>query len=104
MFSERVWNACRRIPEGKVTTYSEIARYLGMNNPRAVGQALKRNPFPGAGPEDVPCHRVVMSDGSLGGYGGSSEHGMRKKAALLEREGVKVREGKISLEMFFCTL
>ena len=66
-FSEKVWELTKRIPKGKVTTYGEIARALGRPGPaRAVGQALKRNPHAPA----VPCHRVVKSDGGLGGYGG----------------------------------
>ncbi len=90
MFSESVWKACRRIPRGRITTYSEIAGFLGMNGPRAVGQALKRNPFPGSGKGRTPCHRVVRADGGLGGYGGSSRKGIKKKVDLLVSEGIEV--------------
>ena len=77
-----------RIPRGNVTTYGEIAHAIG--NPkavRAVGGACNQNPFA----PDVPCHRVVSSDGKIGGYA----HGPAKKIALLKREGVFVRNGEI---------
>jgi O-6-methylguanine DNA methyltransferase len=94
-FSERVYEACRRIPKGKVSTYGEVARAIG--NPRAsraVGQALRRNPYaPG-----VPCHRVVASDGSLHGFSGRMDN--PKKAAILRREGVAIVNKKIDLEKF----
>jgi methylated-DNA-[protein]-cysteine S-methyltransferase len=73
----------RRVPRGQVSTYAEIARRIG--NPkavRAVGQALRRNPIPIV----VPCHRVVASDGTLGGYGGNLRD--QRKLDLLKLEGV----------------
>lgn len=76
------------IPAGRVATYGEIARTLG--KPRAarlVGKILHDNPTPII----VPCHRVVMSDGSLGGYQG----GIHKKIKLLESEGVSIRDLKV---------
>ncbi|UCD07592.1 MAG: MGMT family protein [Candidatus Aenigmatarchaeota archaeon] len=93
-FSERVLDLCRKVPKGRVTTYGEIARV--MEKPRAsraVGQALKRNPKP----IEIPCHRVVRSDGSLGGYGGSGRKGAEKKKALLRGEGVNVKKDKIKI-------
>jgi len=62
-FQRRVWGAISAIPQGNTQTYGEIARRL-KSAPRAVGQACGRNPFPVV----VPCHRVVASDGSLGGF------------------------------------
>src|SRR3989344_5618681 len=88
-FDEKVWALCRRIPRGKVTTYKEIALALGTKAYRRVGQALKRNPDA----PHAPCHRVVASDGSLGGYCGKMNSW--KKIALLRKEGVEVGEGKI---------
>ena len=85
----RVWDALRRIPEGRVTTYGAIAAYLGTKAVRAVGTAVGKNPD---APE-VPCHRVVPSNGKLGNYSG--EGGAARKQALLESEGVRVKEGKI---------
>ena len=69
-FSRRVYDLCRRIPKGKVTTYKIIAEKLGTKAYRAVGNALNKNPH-----KDVPCHRVVGSDGSLTGFA----HGIKRK-------------------------
>jgi len=83
-----VYGLIKRIPCGKVTTYSEIARALGNRNlARSVGNALNRNPDLVV----VPCHRIVRSDGSVGGY----KLGCGKKIELLEGEGVKIKEGLI---------
>ena len=95
-FDERVWNLIRKIPKGKITTYKEIAKALNTKAYRAVGQALKRNP----NPISTPCHRVVCSDGKLGGYGGRSKKGVDKKSKLLKKEGVEIKKGKINLEKF----
>ncbi len=88
-FQERVWHALTLIPRGKVTTYGDIARYLGTRAVRAVGTAVGKNPY---APE-VPCHRVVPADGRVGNYSG--EGGVARKTALLREEGVEVEEGKI---------
>ncbi len=95
-FDERVYSLLNSVPKGKVTTYREIANALGMKGFRAVGQALKRNSHAPA----IPCHRVVMSDGSLGGYGGLSKKGAEKKRKLLESEGVEIKEGRIDIERY----
>jgi methylated-DNA-[protein]-cysteine S-methyltransferase len=85
-FQSRVYALCRRIPRGRVATYGELARALGVPSPRAVGQALRRNPF---APE-VPCHRVVASDGSLGGFNGHRNGPeQERKCRLLREEGVE---------------
>ena len=87
-FTEKVWAACSRIPKGKVSTYGIIARAVGRPGAsRAVGNALNRNRSP-----DVPCHRVVRSDGSVGGFA----HGAERKMSLLKKEGLTIREGKIA--------
>ncbi len=84
-FQMRVYAATRQIPRGRVTTYGELARQIGCRSARAVGQALRVNPY---APE-VPCHRVVAADGSLGGFFGSrAEEELARKRALLEAEGV----------------
>ncbi len=88
-FQQSVWEAIAMIPEGKVTTYAEIARYLGTRAVRAVGTAVGKNPYA----PDVPCHRVVRSDGTIGNYSG--EGGTARKIALLHEEGVEVAAGKI---------
>jgi len=89
-FQQKVYELCRLIPKGKVTTYKEIAKKLGIKSCQAVGGALKRNPYA----PKVPCHRVVNSDGSLGGYCGKLNS--RKKIDLLEKEGVVVENDKIN--------
>ncbi len=89
-FNQKVWSLCRKIPKGKVTTYKEIAKALNTKAYRAVGNALRRNPYAPA----VPCHRVVASDGTLGGYCGKMNSG--KKIYLLSQEGIKIHSGKIA--------
>jgi len=84
-FQQKVLEATRRIPRGTIATYMDIARKIG--NPkavRAVGQALGRNPIPIV----IPCHRVIASDGSLGGYSGGG--GLNTKAKLLQLEGAQL--------------
>ena len=88
-FEEKVWKKCKEIPKGKVSTYKEIAKALGVRAYRAVGNALRRNPFS----PSVPCHRVVCSDGSLGGYKGKMNS--KKKIELLRKEGIIIEKGKI---------
>ncbi|MEK6900935.1 MAG: MGMT family protein [Nanoarchaeota archaeon] len=62
------FSICQQIPKGKVTTYKEIASVLGTKGYQAIGQALQCNPYA----PHVPCHRVVKSDGSLGGFKGKT--------------------------------
>ncbi|MBI4020088.1 MAG: MGMT family protein [Candidatus Aenigmarchaeota archaeon] len=96
-FFEQVMEQTGRVPRGKVTTYSELSRAIGKPGAqRAVGQALKCN----GRPVIIPCHRVVRSDGSLGGYGGAKESGIRKKVRLLRKEGIEVRNRKIDLKKY----
>lgn len=81
-FQQQVLQATQQIPRGRIATYMDIARKIG--NPkavRAVGQALGRNPIPIV----IPCHRVIASNGSLGGYSGGG--GIETKAKLLRLEG-----------------
>jgi AraC family transcriptional regulator of adaptative response/methylated-DNA-[protein]-cysteine methyltransferase len=78
-FQRRVWEELRRIPWGTTRTYSEVARALGRPTAtRAVARACATNPTAIV----VPCHRVIRSDGSLGGY----RWGLGRKKLLLERE------------------
>src|SRR5262249_8294568 len=81
-FQKKVWKALLEIPEGEVRTYGWIAQKIGHPKAvRAVGSAVAKNPLV----PDVPCHRVIRSDGSLGGYSG--EGGIEAKRALLKKEG-----------------
>ena len=85
---EEVLRLVRRIPRGKVSTYGALAEALGNKRlARFVGNALSMND----NPAKTPCHRVVCSDGRLGGY----RWGARKKAALLRREGIEVAGMKV---------
>lgn len=82
-FQRRVLEETAKVPRGQVVTYADIARRIGQPKAvRAVGQALRRNPIPIV----VPCHRVVNSNGDLGGYGGRM--GDERKIKLLKLEGV----------------
>lgn len=83
-FTQRVYDVVAKIPKGKTMTYREVARRAGRPNAyRAVGNIMHRNPDT----TRVPCHRVVRSDGTPGGYAS----GTRKKIALLQREGALPR-------------
>ncbi len=94
-FSDSVYAMTSLIPMGRVTTYGAIAKAMGFPGAaRAVGQALGANPNPIV----VPCHRVVRSDGVLGGYSGGE--GPLTKAKLLAREGVPVTAGKVNLSKY----
>ena len=93
-FQAKVYEALMKVPPGKVTTYKILASEIHCKNgSRAIGQALKRNPF---APE-IPCHRVVRSDLSIGGYFGKTKGDeIDRKIRLLEKEGVKfIRNDKI---------
>ena len=82
----RVYNLTKRIPKGKITTYGILAKKT-KTSARAVGQILKRNPH-----KNVPCHRVVMSNGSIGGYCGKH---FLAKIRILRKEGIKIKKNKI---------
>ena len=82
-FQKRVWKAMRDIPSGATRTYGDIARIID-SAPRAVGQACGRNPIP----IFIPCHRVLGSQGSIGGYSGGE--GLATKRGLLRLEGVDI--------------
>ena len=82
-FQIKVWNYLRTIKKGSVLTYSDVAR--GINKPRAVravANAIGKNPYA----PKIPCHRVIRSDGSLGGYSGKG--GIKTKKKLLKLEGI----------------
>ncbi|MBQ8449896.1 MAG: MGMT family protein [Bacteroidaceae bacterium] len=82
-FQKRVYLALLDVPSGQTITYGELARRIGCRSAQAVGQALKRNPF---APE-VPCHRIIAADGSLGGYNGKREgEEIERKRELLDKE------------------
>lgn len=86
-----MYKKCSLIPTGRVATYKQLAELLN-SSPRAVGQALRCNPFAPV----VPCHRVVSADGSIGGFMGNTKgKTIDKKIALLKKEGVIVISGMV---------
>ena len=81
-FQVKIWKFLKKIPPGKVMTYKEIAVFLNMPKAaRAVANACAKNPYP----PSIPCHRVIRSDGKLGGYSGPG--GLKTKKKLLKKEG-----------------
>ena len=85
-FQQRVYSALLRVPRGRVTTYRLLAKFIGCGSCQAVGQALRRNPFA----PRVPCHRVIATDGSLGGFAGArAGANIERKRLLLAEEGVR---------------
>jgi len=96
-FQQQVLELVKKIPKGKVTTYKEIGKALKSQGYRTVGRALHDNKHPVI----IPCHRVVCSDGSIGGY----SKGVQKKVALLRKEGIKVNNNKIiDFEKKLCSM
>jgi methylated-DNA-[protein]-cysteine S-methyltransferase len=91
-FYEKVYEVARKIPEGKVSTYGRIAKKLHSKAYRAVGSAMNKNPYA----PKVPCHRVINSDGRVGGFAS----GTKKKIEMLKKEGVIIINGKIDLKKF----
>ena len=84
-FQLKVWEEIKKIPKGNVKTYKEIACILGKpNSSRAVANACAKNPLI----IKIPCHRVIRSDGTLGGYSGRG--GIRQKLKLLRSEKVEI--------------
>ena len=80
-FQLKVWNYLRKIPRGSLKTYSQVAKPLENRAVRAGANAIGKNPYP----PKIPCHRVIRSDGSLGGYSGKG--GIKTKRLLLKKEG-----------------
>lgn len=90
--AQQTYQLLKQVPKGNVTTYKALGQALGTKSYRAIGQFMKHNPYAPI----VPCHRVVASDGTIGGFmGKTSGVQIKKKIALLEKEGVSVVQGKI---------
>ena len=88
ILSTRVYKKLLLVPKGKITTYGELSKAVGLKNgQRAIGMIMKKNPFPVI----VPCHRVVKSNGKVGGY----VYGERVKSRMLVNEGIKIKDGNI---------
>ena len=81
-FQIKVWNSISKIPKGEVRTYKQLAiEIMCPRSARAVANACGKNPYP----IKIPCHRVIRSDGKLGGYSGKG--GVKTKIKLLKNEG-----------------
>ena len=92
---DKVYKKLLEVPQGMVTTYGELARAVGLKNgQRAIGRIMNKNPYPVI----VPCHRVIKSNGDIGGYA----WGEKIKTNMLSKEGVKIKNGKIvDLKMIY---
>ena len=85
-FQLKVWSYLVKIPKGKVMTYKDVAKAIGKPKAfRAVANAVGKNPYP----SKIPCHRVIRSDGSLGGY--SAKGGIKLKRQLLRSEKIFIK-------------
>jgi len=85
-FQLKVWNYLKKIPRGKVKSYLDVAKAIGKPKAfRAVANAVGKNPYPPL----IPCHRVIRSDGSLGGYSGKG--GIHEKRRLLSKEKIYLK-------------
>jgi len=85
---QKIYKKLLEVPKGKITTYGELAKAVGLKNgQRVVGKIMNKNPYPVI----IPCHRVVMSTGKIGGYA----LGENIKTKLLNDEGIQIKNGKI---------
>lgn len=90
--TQRVYSLLRQVPKGKVTTYKELGRAAGTKSYRAIGQILRRNPDA----PNTPCHRVVASNGTTGGFMGETQGAkIMQKKRLLKSEGIKFNDNRI---------
>ena len=85
---QKIFKKLLEVPKGQITTYGELAKSVGLKNgQRAVGRIMNTNPYPVI----IPCHRVVMSTGKIGGYA----YGEHVKIKMLNDEGIKIENGRI---------
>jgi len=90
-FQKKVYKILKGVPKGRVTTYKKIAKKL-KTSPRAVGNALNKNPYA----PKIACHRVIKTNGEVGGF----SRGKRNKVKLLKKEGIQILKGKIDLKKY----
>ena len=84
----KIYKKLLTVPQGKITTYKELSKSVGLENgQRLVGQIMKKNPFPVI----IPCHRVIKSNGDIGGY----LFGIDIKKNMLRKEGICIIKNKI---------
>ncbi len=83
-----VYKKLLQVPKGQITTYGELAKAVELKNgQRTIGRIMNKNPYPAI----VPCHRVVNSNGKIGGYA----YGIDVKTNMLTKEGIEIQNGKI---------
>ncbi len=86
---QKIYKKLLDVPKGQITTYGELAKAVGLKNgQRIVGKIMNKNPYPVI----IPCHRVVMSTGKIGGYA----YGEHIKIKLLNDEGIQIKNGQIT--------
>lgn len=92
IFNQKIYQLLKQVPAGKVTTYKALAQALDTKAYQAVGNALKHNP----NAPYIPCHRVVKSNGHIGGFNGQTKgKEIQRKIKLLKQEGIEINKGKI---------
>lgn len=91
-FKESCYKNLKKVPKGKVITYKILAESLNTKAYRAVGTAMKNNPYA----PNVPCHRVIKSNGEVGEF----VNGKKEKIRLLKSEGVEITQGKVNLKKY----
>ncbi len=83
-----IYKKLLQVPRGKITTYGELSKAVGLRNgQRVIGRIMNKNPYPVI----IPCHRVVNSNGQIGGYA----YGQDVKTNMLYKEGIEIQNGKI---------
>jgi methylated-DNA-[protein]-cysteine S-methyltransferase len=102
-YQQAILRVLAEVPRGKVTTYGDLAKELARRDPRwspgasrAVGTTMRNNP---CGPQ-IPCHRVIKSDGTIGSFRGGAEGAVEEKTMMLREEGVTVQDGRIDLKKY----
>jgi methylated-DNA-[protein]-cysteine S-methyltransferase len=102
-YQQAILRILAEVPKGKVTTYGDLAKELARRDPkwspeasRAVGTTMRNNP---CGPQ-IPCHRVIKSDGAVGNFRGGARGAVEEKIGMLRDEGITVLNGKIDLKEY----
>ena len=93
-FNQKIYSILKKVPKGRITTYKILAKALGTKAYRAVGQAMRYNLHA----PKVPCHRVVSSNGKIGGFSGTMNPESREvkiKITMLRKEGIKIENNRI---------
>lgn len=92
MLKEKIYQKLKQVPKGKITTYRELAHSINSKAYRLIGTFMKTN----KDPKNIPCHKVIKSDGSIGNY----SQGIKKKIQLLKKDKIEIKNNKIDLEKY----